>query len=288
LGEIILFICWFSFRGTIKTNFRSQKTIYIQTKKINKPMKNILKGGMLVAGILCASPLLAQQKDIKLPPEATEFWEPVPRKVTPGAQNHMAPSDAIVIFDGSNLNNFESIKGGAAPWKVENGAFTVVPRTGDIRTKQGFGDMQLHIEWTAPTVIKGEGQGRGNSGIFLMSNYEVQVLDSYESRTYSNGQAGSIYKQHPPLVNAMKAPGEWNTYDIFFTAPRFNADGMLVAPARVTVIHNGIVVQHNTEIKGPTEYIGIPQYKAHATELPIVLQDHGDLVSFRNIWVRKL
>jgi hypothetical protein len=252
-------------------------------------MKNILKSALTFAALFAALPVLAQQQDIKLPPEATEFWEPIIRKVTPGAQNNMPPSDAIVLFDGNNLNNFVSDRTGGFPeWKVENGAFTVTPKTGDIRTKQAFGDMQLHIEWSAPTVIKGEGQGRGNSGIFLMSHYEVQVLDSYESRTYSNGQAASIYKQHPPLVNAMKAPGEWNTYDIYFTAPKFNADGMLVSPARVTVVHNGILVQNNVEIKGPTEYIGIPNYKAHPNELPIKLQDHGDLVSFRNIWVRKL
>ena len=252
-------------------------------------MKNILISAFTFAALFAAFPLFAQQQDIKLPPEATEFWEPIIRKVTPGAQNNMPPSDAIVLFDGNNLNNFVSDRTGGFPeWKVENGAFTVTPRTGDIRTKQGFGDMQLHIEWSAPTVIKGEGQGRGNSGIFLMSHYEVQVLDSYESRTYSNGQAASIYKQHPPLVNAMKAPGEWNVYDIYFTAPRFNADGMLVSLARVTVVHNGILVQNNVEIKGPTEYIGIPNYKAHAAEMPLKLQDHGDLVSFRNIWVRKL
>ncbi len=239
--------------------------------------------------VMAGLPLMAQQKDIKLPPEATEFWEPVVRKVTPGNENNQAPSDAIVIFDGSSLNNFVSARTGQnAEWTVENGVMTVAPGKGDIQTKMGFGDMQLHIEWTAPTVIKGEGQGRGNSGIFLMSHYEVQVLDSYESRTYSNGQAGSIYKQHPPLVNAMKAPGDWNTYDIYFTAPKFNADGMVISPARVTVVHNGILVQNNVEIKGPTEYIGIPNYKAHPEELPIKLQDHGDLVSFRNIWVRKL
>lgn len=252
-------------------------------------MRRILKTSMSLVAAMMAFPIFAQQQDIKLPPQATEFWEPVVRKVQPGNENHQAPSDAIVIFDGSSLSNFVSSKTGQNPeWTLQNGVMTVAPGKGDIETKLGFGDMQLHIEWTAPTVIKGEGQGRGNSGIFLMSHYEVQVLDSYESRTYSNGQAGSIYKQHPPLVNAMKAPGEWNTYDIYFTAPRFNSDGMLVSPARVTVVHNGILVQNNVEIKGPTEYIGIPNYKAHPNELPIKLQDHGDLVSFRNIWVRKL
>lgn len=253
-------------------------------------MYKILTFPLAVVALIISLPAFSQQKDIKLPPEATEFWEPVVRKVSPGEQNQMAPSDAIVIFDGTKLDGFVSAKDGSspAPWKLENGAMTVAPGTGDIQTKEKFGDMQLHIEWSAPTVIKGEGQGRGNSGIFLMSHYEVQVLDSYESRTYSNGQAGSIYKQTPPLVNAMKKPGEWNTYDIYFTAPRFNPDGMVVAPARVTVVHNGVLVQNNTEIKGPTEYIGIPNYKAHEDALPIKLQDHGDLVKFRNIWVRKL
>lgn len=251
-----------------------------------KTFKHVLPG----MAVLLAFPAFSQQKDIKLPPEATEFWEPVVRQITPGEENHKAPSDAIVIFDGTSLDGFVSASDGSSPagWKLEDGVMTVTPRTGDIQTKEKFGDMQLHIEWSAPTEIKGEGQGRGNSGIFLMSHYEVQVLDSYESRTYSNGQAASIYKQTPPLVNAMKKPGEWNTYDIYFTAPRFNADGMVVAPARVTVVHNGVLVQNNVEIKGPTEYIGIPNYKAHEDELPIKLQDHGDLVKFRNIWVRKL
>jgi hypothetical protein len=255
----------------------------------NKPMKTILSSFSVFAIVLAAVPLFAQQIEFKLPPQATEFYEPAVRKVTPGKENSMPPSDAIVLFDGTSLNNFVSSRTGQNPeWTLQNGIMTVAPGKGDIQTKLGFGDMQLHIEWSAPTVIKGEGQGRGNSGIFLMSHYEVQVLDSYESKTYVNGQAASIYKQHPPLVNAMKAPGEWNTYDIYFTAPRFNADGMLVSPARVTVVHNGVLVQNNVEIKGPTEYIGIPNYKAHPDELPIKLQDHGDLVSFRNIWVRKL
>lgn len=252
-------------------------------------MKNLFLLGSFLLSFACIQQVVAQQQAIKLPPEATEFWEPVPRKVTPGKENHLPPSDAIVLFDGTSLDKFESVRDGSpAAWKVENGTFTVVPRTGDIQTKESFGDVQLHLEWSAPDVIKGEGQGRGNSGVFLMSTYEIQILDSYESQTYSNGQAASVYKQYPPLVNAMRTPQEWNTYDIFFTAPRFNADGMLVSPARVTVIHNGVLVQHNVELKGPTEYIGIPNYKAHPEALPIKLQDHGDLVSFRNIWVRKL
>ena len=234
-------------------------------------------------------PAFSQQKDIKLPPEATEFWEPEPRVVTPGASNHLPPSDAIVLFDGKSLDQWKGLKeNGAAPWKIEDGAFTVVPGTGGIESKESFGDAQIHLEWRSPSVVKGNSQGRGNSGFFLMGKYEVQVLDSYDNRTYSNGQAASVYKQTPPLVNAMRPPGEWNTYDIMFTAPRFNKDGMVISPARVTIIHNGILVQNNVEIKGPTEYIGIPNYKAHAEELPYQIQDHGDLVSFRNIWVRRL
>ncbi|MCH7411255.1 DUF1080 domain-containing protein [Belliella sp. DSM 111904] len=253
-------------------------------------MKSIVKHSAIFILAMSSTSLFAQQKEVKLPPEATEFYQPVPRKVTPGQENNMAPDDAIVLFDGSNLNQFESNRseGGAAQWTLSDGVMTVKPRTGDIRTKEAFGDMQLHIEWSSPTEIKGEGQGRGNSGVIIMGHYEVQVLDSYESKTYTNGQAASIYKQFPPLVNAMKAPGEWNTYDIFFTAPRFNKDGMVISPAKVTVVHNGVLVQNAVELKGPTEYIGIPNYRAHAEELPFVLQDHGDLVSYRNIWVRKL
>ena len=177
---------------------------------------------------------------------------------------------------------------GAAPWKVEEGNFTVVAGSGGIESKESFGDAQIHFEWRSPSEVKGDSQGRGNSGFFLMGKYEVQVLDSYNNRTYSNGQAGSIYKQHPPLVNAMRPPGEWNTYDIIFTAPRFNGDGMLIKPAKVTLIHNGILVQNGVELKGPTEYIGIPNYQAHDDALPYMIQDHGNPVSFRNIWVRKL
>ncbi|MFC4871719.1 3-keto-disaccharide hydrolase [Negadavirga shengliensis] len=243
----------------------------------------------LVLGTVILIPAMAQQKDIKLPPEATEFYEPKVKVVTPGKENNLPPADAIVLFDGSNLNAWVSDRDeSAAPWKVENGIFTVVPKTGGIKTKESFGDVQVHVEWRAPSEVKGKGQGRGNSGFFFMGKYELQILDSYENETYSNGQAASIYKQHPPLANAMRPPGEWNTYDAIFTAPRFNKDGMLISPARITVLHNGVLVQNNVELRGPTEYIGIPHYVAHPEALPIHLQDHGDLVSFRNIWVRKL
>lgn len=242
---------------------------------------------------LSASPLaLAQQNPTPpaMPPQATEFYTPVPPKITPGPANNQAPSDAIVLFDGSSLSGFVSANNGSspAPWKIENGELVVQKGTGDIQSKLAFGDAQYHIEWSAPTEIVGEGQGRGNSGFFLMGLYEVQILDSYESKTYTNGQAGSIYKQHPPLVNPLRAPGEWNYYDIIFKAPRFDKNGILTSPATVTVLINGVLVQNHSILSGPTEYIGIPNYKAHAEALPIKLQDHGNPVRFRNIWVRPL
>ncbi|RMG66439.1 MAG: DUF1080 domain-containing protein, partial [Bacteroidetes bacterium] len=201
---------------------------------------------------------------------------------------HTPPSDAIVLFDGKDLTNWESGDGSPAKWTVSDGAMTVAPGTGSIRTKMGFGDMQLHIEWRSPSEITGDGQGRGNSGIFLMSTYEIQVLDCYENRTYSNGQAASVYKQHIPLANACLPPGEWQTYDIIFMAPIFGDDGQLRRPATVTVLHNGVLVQNHVTIRGDTPYKGLPTYHAHASRLPLLLQDHGNLVSFRNIWVREL
>lgn len=221
-------------------------------------------------------------------PKATEVWEPEPRVVTPG-QGTKPPSDAIILFQGMNFSEWQSVKdSGDVKWyRNSDSSTTVLPGAGDIVTKRAFGDCQLHIEFRTPPVVKGEGQGRGNSGIFLQDRYEVQVLDNYQNRTYSNGQAGSIYKQSIPLVNACRKPGEWQSYDILYTAPRFNADGVLITPARITVIQNGIVVQLNTEIKGTTEYIGLPKNKSHG-KAPIRLQDHGDLVSYRNIWIREL
>ncbi len=242
---------------------------------------------MITAGaaVLLMLPALAQQTKMK--PEETEVWEPEPRVVTTSADR--APSDAIVLFDGTSLDQWVSQKDGSSPteWHVSDGAFTVVGGKGGIQTKQQFTDYQLHVEWRSPTEIVGEGQGRGNSGIFMQGLYELQVLDSYNNRTYSNGQAASLYKQRIPLVNATKAPGEWQTYDIVWTAPRFNAEGILISKARITVLHNGVLVQNNVELDGPTEYIGLPKYKAHGAG-PIVLQDHGNPVSFRNIWIRSL
>ncbi len=223
-------------------------------------------------------------------PKATEVWSPEPPVVTPGkAVSLPAPDDAIVLFDGDGLAEWYAAKDSlAAGWTLNpDGSMTVKPGAGDIVTQRAFGDCQLHVEFRTPAVVQGEGQNRGNSGIFLQNRYEVQVLDSYQSKTYSNGQCGAIYKQHIPLVNACRPPGEWQSYDILYTAPRFNTDGILIAPGRVTVIQNGILVENNVEIKGTTEYIGLPKNEAHG-KAPLRLQDHSCLVSYRNIWIREL
>ena len=227
------------------------------------------------------------QNDQKWPPELTEVWEPIPEVVTPGTSVNTAPSDAIVLFDGTNTDEWVSVQSKEKiGWKIEDGAMTVVKGTGGIQTKREFGDVQLHIEWRTPAEVEGDGQGRGNSGVFLQSTYEVQVLDNYNNRTYSNGQAGSIYKQSMPLVNACRPPGEWQTYDIIFMAPQFS-NGQVIRPATITVFHNGVLVQNHYELKGNTPYIGLPKYKAHG-KLPLMLQDHSNPVSYRNIWVREL
>jgi len=219
-------------------------------------------------------------------PTLTEVWEPIPPQIDPGDATH-PPSDAIVLFDGTDLSAWSG-RDGEATWTVAGGTMTVAPGTGDIRTKQGFGDVQLHIEWRSPTTITGEGQERGNSGVYLMGKYELQVLDSYESRTYSNGQAGSIYKQFIPLVNATRAPGEWQTYDIMFMRPRFRNDGSVERPAMMTVLHNGVLIQNHVTLKGSSVYIGQPEYEHHGDREPLVLQDHSNLVSYRNIWIREI
>jgi len=209
--------------------------------------------------------------------------------VKPGAEPGAPPSDAIVLFDGKDLSKWRKQgKDEPAGWKVENGYMEMTP-TGTISTREKFGDMQLHIEWRAPTPPKGQSQGRGNSGIFFMDHYELQVLDSFNNKTYADGHAASVYAQHPPLVNACRPPGEWQTYDVVFRAPRFK--GKEVAePGRLTVFHNGVLVQHNAEIYGNCTYRGLAQYTPHEPELPLTIQDHGDKqpVRFRNIWARKL
>jgi hypothetical protein len=227
----------------------------------------------------------------------TEVWEPVPPVVTPGTTDAAPPSDAIVLFDGSNLDQWVSTKDKSpAKWIVANGILTVDKKAGNIETKRSFRNYQLHVEWRIPPDITGADQARGNSGLFLASTggadagYEMQILDSYNNKTYVNGQAASIYKQGIPLANAARKPGEWQTYDVVWTAPVFNADGSMKTPARVTAFHNGVLVQNNFELKGETLYIGKPEYKKYDTA-PIKLQAHGDpspAISFRNIWVRDL
>ncbi|MEJ7693265.1 DUF1080 domain-containing protein [Daejeonella sp.] len=230
-------------------------------------------------------------------PKDTEVWTPVPKIIAAPVNTQVAPHDAIILFNGKNLNDWVTVKDkSAAKWTVIDNMFTVKKGTGNIQTKRSFTNYQLHIEWKIPVNITGDGQARGNSGLFLASTgtgdggYELQVLDSYNNVTYSNGQAGSIYKQFIPLVNASRKPGEWQTYDVVWTAPVFNDDGSVKSPARVTVLHNGVLIQNNIELKGETAYIGAPVYKKHGPT-PIKLQDHGDpslAISFRNIWVREL
>lgn len=220
---------------------------------------------------------------------------PHPRLVTPSEKPGGAPSDAIVLFDGKDLSAWTSHASsitraggsGVPEWKVENGYFEAVPRTGDIATKEKFGDCQVHVEWAAPAEVKGSSQSRGNSGIIFMSRYEIQVLDSYNNPTYADGQAGAIYGQWPPLANPARKPGEWQTYDIVFEAPRFEGD-KVVKPAYFTVFMNGVLLHNHKESLGETVYRAVAHYTPHAAEDPLVLQNHGSRVRFRNIWVRRL
>jgi Domain of Unknown Function (DUF1080) len=235
----------------------------------------------------------AQQIEELTKHEQTEYYEPKVRKVDPAKQVGDAPADAIVLFDGKNFDKWEradsALHGSPVGWKINtDGSMTVVGGKKNIRTKQEFNDFQLHIEWQSPIEdASRQGQGRGNSGVFMQERYEVQVLNSRESETYSNGQAASIYKQTTPLVNACRKEGEWNTYDIIYSAPRFRKNGSLEKAPYITVIHNGIIVQNHFEIQGTTEYIGPPKWKAHGKGA-IELQDHGNAVSYRNIWIREL
>ena len=246
--------------------------------------------------VLCISSIFGQDH---LPsPKETEIWEPEPATITFDANG--IPSDAIVLFDGTNLSKWQSSKGNGIPpsWAInDDGSMTVTPGKGGIETIEEHGSIQLHIEWKSPDVITGKGQGRGNSGIIFQRRYEVQVLDSYQNRTYSNGQAASIYKQHIPLVNATKPPSEWQVYDIIFIEPTFNEQGETITSGRFTVFHNGVIVQNSVEILGTTEYIGAPKrgrndmpgYDADtSTDRRLYLQDHGDYMSYRNIWMRRL
>jgi len=264
---------------------------------------SILLLSLLVAGIIHAAEKKAPSVGYSDTPKLPSGWRvhdidrPQPKVVVPSPQVGGAPSDAIVLFDGSNLSSWTGSKqdnpkkkkynpAGEALWLVENDIMQCTP-TGDLSTKQAFGDCQLHIEWQTENPSKGSSQGRGNSGVFMMGMYEIQVLDCFENRTYADGGAGCVYGQTPPLVNACHKPGEWQSYDIIFQAPRFEGE-TLISPAYVTILLNGVLVQHKTEILGPTSHKKLPVYKPHAAKLPIKLQDHNNPTRFRNIWIREL
>jgi hypothetical protein len=215
---------------------------------------------------------------------------PMPPVVDPGPAGPPAPvpADAVVLFDGKDLSGWTTAKGAPVKWLVKEGYMEAVKGAGSIQTVRGFGDCQLHVEWATPAPAVGSGQDRGNSGVFLMNTYEVQVLDSYQSNTYADGMAAALYGHYPPLVNVSRRPGEWQTYDIVFRAPRFDQSGAVMSPARFTVFHNGVLVHDAQELTGPTVHKARPPYKAHADKLPIGLQDHSHPVRFRNIWIREL
>lgn len=221
------------------------------------------------------------------PPEKTEVWRPV---AVVQAEPGKPPSDAIVLFDGTSMDAWEPVTAGAPGWEIVDGAMVVVPQPKpvDRRTKQAFGDIQLHLEFRTPKEVKGKSQERGNSGIYFMGLYELQILDSWNNETYANGQVGAVYKQHIPLANPSRPPGEWQVYDAVFIAPKFSNDGSLISPARITAFLNGVLVQHDVPLRGPTVFRGEPKYQAHSPKLPLLLQDHRNPVGFRNIWVREL
>jgi hypothetical protein len=252
----------------------------------------IAKISAAMVGLSIMLPSFAQ--DQRQPdPKDTEVWSAEPGRINPGSST-VAPSDAIALFDGKDLREWVSTTspGKPADWLVAGGVFSVRAGSGNIQTRRLFNDYQIHLEWRVPATLTGSGQARGNSGLFLASTgidsgYEIQVLDCANNKTYANGQAASIYKQHIPLVNACAAPGEWQSYDVIWTAPRFSADGALMSPAYVTALHNGVLVQNHVALQGETVYAGKPSYRQHGPA-PIKLQDHGDAVSFRNIWVRPL
>ncbi len=247
------------------------------------------RASLCAAACFSIATLAAAQAPQRVPGQMPDpSQEPV--VVTPAPTPGGPPSDAIVIFDGTDLSKWVSQKDGTTPaaWDVVDGAMRVKPGTGGIQSTDAFGSVQLHLEFATPTVVKGSGQGRGNSGVFLMNRYEIQVLDSHQNPTYFHGQAGSIYKQHKPLVNPIRTPGEWNVYDIVFHAPTFDRDGKVLTRATFTAFLNGVLVQDHVEVMGVTAHDRPPYYEKHADRLPIGLQDHGDLVRFRNIWVRPL
>jgi hypothetical protein len=254
-------------------------------KLLSKFQLPVILSVLVLLVISCAGVISQTMQELQpFPPPKEE-----PKVITPGAKPGDAPADATILFDGKNLNGWRSLKDhGEAKWTVKDGYMEVARGTGDIATKEEFGDCQLHIEWATPSVVKGEGQGRGNSGVFLMERYEVQVLDSYNNKTYFHGQAGGIYKQYAPLVNVSRPPGEWQTYDIIFKAPKFDEQGKPTQRAYVTVLHNGVLIQNHVQIHGQTWHDKPALYLPHGARGSLKLQDHGDLVRYRNIWIRQL
>jgi hypothetical protein len=253
----------------------------------SRNIARIAAAGLLLAGLRSlAQPdpnWIDHDRDRPLPPVVTPATPSTPE------QAGKAPSDAVVLFDGKDLSQWVAMDGSPSKWIVRDGYMECAKGSGYIRTLQNFADCQYHIEWATPTPAHGEGQGRGNSGVFFgLTRYEVQVLDSFESKTYADGSAGSIYGQYPPLVNACRPPGEWQTYDIVYTAPRFDADGKVLSPVRLTILHNGVLIQNNVALTGPTDWINREPYSAHSEKQPLSLQDHGNPVRYRNVWVREL
>ena len=282
---------------------------------MNEALSNLKKVRPAIAlAALVAMPLASAHEDLSKPEikvekkkdglymyidgvkvhETDTTKQPLPKVVTPGAAVGAPPSDAVVLFDGSEKSfkeNWSDTNGGASKWKIVDGAMESVRGAGYIQSKAKFGSCQLHIEWASPAQVKGNGQGRGNSGVFLMGTYEVQVLDSFKNQTYADGQAGALYGRSKPLVNASRGPGEWQSYDIIFHRPLFDKDGKVTRRATFTVLHNGILIQDHTVLSGGTGWQGphaASEYKAHADKLPISMQDHGNPVRFRNVWVREL
>lgn len=272
---------------------------------VNNPIISTMKtpyvsaaAGLVLTGLASITIAVAQPEPGKQTPQSTEIWEPVPPVITPGVYSANTagttpPSDAVVLFNGKNTDGWYANKGytptnSTAPlgWVVRDGVL-YSGKTSSAMTKQEFGDMQLHIEFQTPEKVEGNGQGRGNSGIFLQGRYEIQVLDNYENPTYVNGMVGSVYKQAIPLANPSRKPGEWQSYDIIYLAPHFNKAGLMIEPGYVTVLLNGVLVQNRAAIRGTTEYIGYPKVLAHGKG-PLILQDHGNPVGFRNIWVREI
>jgi hypothetical protein len=260
--------------------------------------RSIVSVGLAITTLLVANPQVLTAgvgyKDTPMQPNSKwhvhDSDRPMAKVVTPGetfSQGAPAPSDAIVLFDGKDLSKWSGNKG-AATWKIENGYMEAVKGAGDIRTKEEFGDCQLHLEFATPSVVKGDSQDRGNSGVFLMGRYEIQVLDCYNNSTYADGQTGAIYSQSPPLANACKKPGEWQSYDIIWEAPRWDADGKLAKPAYVTVIHNGVLLHNHKELTGGTPHREVGKYRPHPPTGPISLQDHGNPMRYRNIWIRPI